>query len=471
MKIFVSWSGPRSKAAAKLLREWIKDVLPLAGPWMSEEDIPSGTIWFDGINQELEQTRYGILCVTQQNQTAPWLLWEAGALFGGTNDGRRREVVPLLVDLGKNDLIAPLNKYQAVTASNSKDMKKMLAAINSESERPLERDRFVRQFERCWGEWHGQLTDAIAAVADVRVGGGSSHTFGEASERFRREKKIRRYDYGLGRVAPYIDQLPVDQIDDNHLERYKEDRLAGKLNVPDGQTPPPPAEAATLHKEIQLVKQVLKSAKSWGWLKYVPDITQVGRRVARDAYVLTWDEQERFLGGMRDNLRQLSLFSLNTGAQKGLLRDLEWSWLTSLPGLDIFAFVVPETYGVKNRGRVILLNSVARRVIRAQKEVGHDRYVFPGRGGGKWNIGKTFQAAWKRANLSTKGNHAMGPSNLRHTFEDRLKKAGVTLEDREFLLWRGSAVRERADRYPDYRHLLDCLERIATPLPREELSL
>ena len=105
MKIFISWSGPRSKAAAKLLREWVKDVVPLADPWMSEEDIPSGTIWFDGINQELEQTRYGILCITKQNQTAPWLLWEAGALFGGTKDGRRREVVPLLIDLGKNVLI------------------------------------------------------------------------------------------------------------------------------------------------------------------------------------------------------------------------------------------------------------------------------------------------------------------------------------------------------------------------------
>lgn len=105
MKIFISWSGPLSRAVAIEFHEWIEDVLQLADPWMSEEDIPSGTIWFEGINEELEKTGYGIVLVTQRNQTAPWLLWEAGALFGGFKDGRRREVVPVLINLANEDLI------------------------------------------------------------------------------------------------------------------------------------------------------------------------------------------------------------------------------------------------------------------------------------------------------------------------------------------------------------------------------
>jgi hypothetical protein len=46
MEIFISWSGNRSKAIAELLKRWIKQVLQGTQPWISTQDIESGSLWF-----------------------------------------------------------------------------------------------------------------------------------------------------------------------------------------------------------------------------------------------------------------------------------------------------------------------------------------------------------------------------------------------------------------------------------------
>jgi hypothetical protein len=47
---------------------------------MSAEDIDAGTRWGSEVTNELAETRCGIICLTQENQKAPWVLFEAGAL-------------------------------------------------------------------------------------------------------------------------------------------------------------------------------------------------------------------------------------------------------------------------------------------------------------------------------------------------------------------------------------------------------
>lgn len=39
MKIFVSWSGKRSKAVAELMSDWLKCVIQASQPWISTRDI------------------------------------------------------------------------------------------------------------------------------------------------------------------------------------------------------------------------------------------------------------------------------------------------------------------------------------------------------------------------------------------------------------------------------------------------
>ena len=45
MKIFISWSGEKSRRIALMLREWFPNVLNAVEPFVSSEDIAKGSRW------------------------------------------------------------------------------------------------------------------------------------------------------------------------------------------------------------------------------------------------------------------------------------------------------------------------------------------------------------------------------------------------------------------------------------------
>ena len=114
MDLFISWSGPRSKAYAEHLRAWLGTVIQAAMPWMSEVDIDAGNRWSEILGKKLQSTDFGIICVTPENSSEPWLLFEAGGLAKTLDRGR---VVPLLIDMSKSELHPPLAQFQAVEAT------------------------------------------------------------------------------------------------------------------------------------------------------------------------------------------------------------------------------------------------------------------------------------------------------------------------------------------------------------------
>lgn len=108
MKVFMSWSGARSKAAAELLSDWTKCVIQASRPWISTRDIDRGALWFSEISDQLKDTTVGIVCLTQENKNRPWILFEAGALAKGLSSNR---VCTFLVDLKPADLEDPLAQF------------------------------------------------------------------------------------------------------------------------------------------------------------------------------------------------------------------------------------------------------------------------------------------------------------------------------------------------------------------------
>lgn len=80
---------------------------------MSDRDIEAGQRWNEEISARLKETHFGIICLTPENITAPWLLFEAGALAKAVDSAR---VVPILLGLRKADLTFPLAQFQAVEA-------------------------------------------------------------------------------------------------------------------------------------------------------------------------------------------------------------------------------------------------------------------------------------------------------------------------------------------------------------------
>lgn len=61
VKVFISWSGPRSRLVADALREWVHDVIQSVECFCSTEDIRAGQRWNNEVNTWLGDTDFGIL--------------------------------------------------------------------------------------------------------------------------------------------------------------------------------------------------------------------------------------------------------------------------------------------------------------------------------------------------------------------------------------------------------------------------
>jgi hypothetical protein len=112
MKLFISWSGPRSRYVAGALRGWLKMVLQAVDLWMSETESGDGQHWNADLESELYRSVFGITCVTPANRSAPWLLFEAGALAAQVKVNEF--LCGYLIDLSESDLDYPLAQYSAM---------------------------------------------------------------------------------------------------------------------------------------------------------------------------------------------------------------------------------------------------------------------------------------------------------------------------------------------------------------------
>jgi hypothetical protein len=149
MKVFMSWSGQRSKAAAELLHDWIKCVVQASRPWISTRGIGRGSVWFSEINNELKDTAVGIVCLTHQNKNAPWILFESGALAKGLTTTK---VCTFLVDLSPSDVQDPLAQFNH-TMPTKDGMMSLAATLNSALDLPLDNATLTSVFEAFWPQF------------------------------------------------------------------------------------------------------------------------------------------------------------------------------------------------------------------------------------------------------------------------------------------------------------------------------
>jgi hypothetical protein len=80
MKVFISWAGTKSRVVAEALHGWLPNVVNAVEPFMSEMDIGKGALGVKVIADQLQSSRFGIICLTADNLSRPWINYEAGAL-------------------------------------------------------------------------------------------------------------------------------------------------------------------------------------------------------------------------------------------------------------------------------------------------------------------------------------------------------------------------------------------------------
>jgi hypothetical protein len=189
MRVFISWSGQPSRSIARALDGWLESVVQAVDVWMSDEEIASGQRWSEVIAKSLDETDFGIVCVTQANQHQPWLIFEAGALAKSVTEGR---VVPLCIDLLSTDITGPLVAFQGRSLDED-GMRRLVHDLNIATERQMPKELLDGLFSAMWPKLKAAIDEALA-------GASSTPTPQRRSEDMLAEivDGLRRIERGLG---------------------------------------------------------------------------------------------------------------------------------------------------------------------------------------------------------------------------------------------------------------------------------
>lgn len=158
MDVFISQSGTRSKKVAEALRHFLPQMINAIAPFVSTADIGAGARWGTDIAAKLEQSKFGILCLTPTNLEAMWIHFEAGALAKTVEN---THVCPYLVDVQATDLKGPLTQFQAKPATEQ-GTRELLHTINAAlGEQARKTDELVEAFAMWWPK----LEEALNAIS------------------------------------------------------------------------------------------------------------------------------------------------------------------------------------------------------------------------------------------------------------------------------------------------------------------
>jgi hypothetical protein len=154
--VFISWSGDRSKHVALALRDWLPMVLQAAKPFMSATDIVKGSRGLVELAGALEVVKVGIICLTPENLSAPWLLFESGAL-SKTLDKGTLVCTYLLAGLRQQDVPPPLGQFQS-TKGEKEETRQMLQNINGSLGSTVSEKTLNGVFEALWPKLEHELS-------------------------------------------------------------------------------------------------------------------------------------------------------------------------------------------------------------------------------------------------------------------------------------------------------------------------
>jgi hypothetical protein len=204
VRVFISWSGEPSRSIARVLRGWLQAVAQHVEPWMSDQEIETGRRWNEEIAKALDDTDFGIVCVTAENQHAPWLMFEAGGLAKRLGVGR---VVPLRIGLKSAQLKEPLASFQGVDL-NKEGVRRLVQDVMALRDNPLSQAQVDEIFEDAWPRLEAKVDEAMQQSPDV-------------------ERPSRSPDDMLEEVLEGVRRIEREQSRLEALERQRDQGIVG----------------------------------------------------------------------------------------------------------------------------------------------------------------------------------------------------------------------------------------------------
>ena len=136
------------------LKDFISKVIPGIDFFMSEQDISKGSKGLNEISEKLENSFFGIVCLTEDNLNSPWINFEAGALSKHISTDR---VSPFLVNVEISDLgPSPLSQFQA-TFPNKSDLKGLVEGIAKQSGISHANKNLSTYFDTFWPDFEAVI--------------------------------------------------------------------------------------------------------------------------------------------------------------------------------------------------------------------------------------------------------------------------------------------------------------------------
>lgn len=221
MKVFLSWSGQRSKEVANLLSDWLCCVIQASRPWISTRDLDRGSLWFGEINDQLKDTTVGIICLTQENKARPWILFEAGALAKGLSTSR---VCTLLVDLEPKDIEDPLAQFNHTFPTRESVLGLVKTLNNTLANNSLDNRILEQVFDTYWPQFDEKFKNILATTeaqppSKPRP---KEDVLGEILENTRMlNTKIRRLEHETERSRMRDLDMPMSSIHEQAIELAK----------------------------------------------------------------------------------------------------------------------------------------------------------------------------------------------------------------------------------------------------------
>lgn len=283
---------------------------------------------------------------------------------------------------------------------------------------------------------------------DVELEQGTRRLFCDAAKKYLLEcqrRGVRTIDligYHVNLILPYIGPKPLEAIHSGALEAFCEDRLTEDKVSP-----------TTVNRTLEVVRSILtRAARVWRdddgkpWLGSAPLIEMLAEN-PRPPYPLSWEEQRRLFAQLPPHLERMAMFAVNTGLRDENVCGLRWKWERYIPELKRSVFVVPAEEFKGKRPHVAILNDAAMSVVESCRGK-HPEYVFPYRSEKKDvepdRVDTMNNTAWQKARVRAQLAHVR-VHDLRHTFGQRLRDAGVSAEDRAVLM--GHAVSNMPEHY------------------------
>lgn len=269
-----------------------------------------------------------------------------------------------------------------------------------------------------------------------RISLASRYTFGEAAVKWTKDnlyrKSIGRDIQDLRQVLPFLGDLPLKQVHQLTLEPFFRKRESDGI------------ASATVKRTVSSVSRVLDYAHRFcrdeygdPWLDVLPSFKVPEWSKPRERYYLSPEEVNCLESALSLDLRLIMRFLLNTGLRDAELRNLRWD-MEQNPVDGCYVFLLPGSLTKNVTDRLVFCNAVASSIVDKQRNLDSE-WLFPFKGGKR--KARLSSSGWrngrKRAVQIYQGKYLDKPKtgfetvrihDLRHTFGERLRAQGVSLD-------------------------------------------